>query len=146
MLSESLTTNREKSQITILQSSKAVAIYPLLVTILKRWSTKSLVSKSSSASTTWGNLLPKFETPVNQTPSRQLFTVCKNRPRARAFRSRCRFHRKRESQRCEAAPCIIHAVDNVSGVDSRGFGVETLLAAIASTHGCGEAVIEVGPC
>jgi len=54
MLSESLTTNREKSQITILQSSKGVAIYPLLVTILKRWSTKSLVSKSSSASTTWG--------------------------------------------------------------------------------------------
>jgi hypothetical protein len=76
------------------------------VTVLNRSSAKSLVSKSSSASTTWGNLLPNFEAPVNQTPSRQLFAACKNRPRARASRSRCPLHRKRES-RHHASGCKI---------------------------------------
>ena len=113
MLTETFSPNHEKSQNTILKIVKpAVAFYPLPVTVLKRSSTKSLVSKSSSASTNWGSLLPKFETPVNQTPSRQLFAACKNSSRARASRSRCPLHRKRESRHqvsgCKIARIRLH--------------------------------------
>jgi len=119
MLTETFSPNHEKSQNTILKIVKpAVAFYPLPVKVLKRSSTKSKIFDKVAGIEkqlciyNWGNLLPKFETPVNQTPSRQLFAACKNSSRARASRSRCPLHRKRESRHqvsgCKIARIRLH--------------------------------------
>lgn len=70
-----------------------------------------------------------------------------NSPACSCVSTTCLLHRKRVSQQCEAASCTSFRrwIFFLRG-QSRGFWVEVFWQRPASTHRCGEAVIEVEPC